>query len=145
MKINLLAKDGTQLASLDVDPSTIDEASVLVYEGKYFMYQSMDGRFFSNASFKEILPPVNLSAVSKSKTKGTPQPTLYVFTNPSQDPSMNGVMVSSMDPDASDDFDLVEREGFLIPFSLKHKCPLDTEAGIIRNKLANGGARVILR
>jgi hypothetical protein len=83
------------------------------------------------------------NALIAAASRAPNQKVLYVFT--SEEP--RGVYVSNLDPDQEHDdwSSVVESEGFLIPFSKTHKTSLETEANIIRNKLANGGAQVVMR
>lgn len=64
---------------------------------------------------------------------------LYVFVEG------DGVMVSNVDPDSPEaqaDWEALLKEAFLVTFPPGHKTPLHIEANVIRNKLANGGAKV---
>lgn len=66
---------------------------------------------------------------------------LYVFLGD------NCVTVSNINPDSDEalkDWESCLKESFDITFPPNHKTPLSVEAGVIRNKLVNGGAEVTL-
>lgn len=58
-KVTLIHNDGT-VENLGLDYDKISNISVIVKNQKYFMYQSQGGRFFSDITFIEILPPLSI-------------------------------------------------------------------------------------
>lgn len=61
IEIVLLDEQRQEVAKLKVDPDRIAEAACIVYKGRYFIYNGMEGRFFGTVKFGEVKPPVDIS------------------------------------------------------------------------------------
>lgn len=61
MKIVLVRKDNTS-ETLEVDRSKVEEATIVVYDGRFYTYSAKQAPFFAaSARFEEVNPPVVLA------------------------------------------------------------------------------------
>lgn len=58
--ITLLDKSGNKAKELIVPAASIEEAAMIVHEGKYYAFKGMQGRFFTGVAFIECKPPVEV-------------------------------------------------------------------------------------
>jgi len=58
--IHLYDKNCVKVEDKLVEPARIVEASCIIVAGRYYMYSSQAGNFYTEARFVEINPPVTL-------------------------------------------------------------------------------------
>jgi hypothetical protein len=56
--VQLIARDGTEMAHLQVDPAKIAEAACVTYDGRYFVYNGLGEP--GSVKFGEVSAPVQL-------------------------------------------------------------------------------------
>lgn len=66
IEITLLGFDNAEVVTMKVEPAYIAEAACVVFDGRYFIYGGMEGRFFSKVKFTEVKPPVVLTHLPRS-------------------------------------------------------------------------------
>lgn len=61
----LLDRNQQEVATVNVHPQCIVEAACIVYQGRYFIYNGMEGRFFTSIKFGEVNAPVDITDIAE--------------------------------------------------------------------------------